>query len=369
MLQWLRQWWQRLGFGGQPNVPTTQVIARAARWQQRLRWMAWVVPVLISVIVYLVVWYRLVLPNQSVTEIQQASNLIFFAAIGSLVIGIFIYQVQIILAQQVATSAELERKVEERTRHITEVMQKLDEQNQSLRLLDKQKSEFVALVSHELRAPLTNINGGLEVLFARDKQLSPNTRATLELVAAEANRLTHFVETILNISAMEAQQLPVITGPVSVEAVVKHVTGQFAQLPVERVALSLPPDLPLVLADEHYLQSVLFHLVDNALKYAPESLLSISAKLSENWVEIRVQDRGPGVSPEASARLFRMFERLEARDSQSVYGYGLGLYMCKQLMQAMQGEIWLDEAEKPGATFVVDVLTWRNLILPDSEVV
>jgi signal transduction histidine kinase len=369
MLQKFQQLRDRFALSSQAEPPTTEVIARAARWQQRLRWMAWVVPVLISIIVYMLVWYRLILPNQSTGELQQASNIIFLAAIASLVVGIFIYQVQIILAQQVATSEELERKVEERTRHITDVMQKLDEQNQALRLLDKQKSEFVALVSHELRAPLTNINGGLELLFARDKQLSSNSRSTLDLVAAEAARLTHFVETILNVSAMESGQLPAQPGPVNVEAVIRHVAGQFSQTPASQLVLAIPPDLPPVLADEHFLQSVVFHLVDNALKYAPESTITILATTREGWVEIRVRDRGIGVSPQAAKRLFHMFERLDARDSQSVYGYGLGLYMCKQLMRAMQGEIWLDEAETPGATFVVDILTWRDQVLPDSEAV
>lgn len=339
--------------------PPVESIQSARKWQYRLRWLAWVVPVVISLGTYAVVWYQLVLPSQTIADLQRASNAIFISALAALVVGIFIYQIQLVLSQQVATSAELERKVEERTRHITEVMTQLDEQNRALRALDQQKSEFVTLISHELRAPLTNINGGLELLLSRDPDLSTSSRETLGLVTAEAARLTRFVETILNVSAIESGQLPTIIGPVSVAKVVRHVVGQFQTLPANRLVIAISDDLPPAMADEHYLQSVIFHLVDNAIKYAPDGSVWITAVPHEAHIQIRVTDSGPGVSPEDAARLFTMFERLNARDSQLVYGYGLGLYMCKRLMQALNGDIWLDSEMTPGATFVLRLPGWQ----------
>jgi signal transduction histidine kinase len=354
---------QSLAEVSEPATQTT--LAQARRWQRWLRWLAWLVPVAISVGVYAVVWYGLVLPGQSLVGLREAANIIFISALVALVLGIFIYQIQIIFAQQVAASADLERKVQERTEHITQVMLKLDEQNKALVALDQQKSEFVTLVSHELRAPLTNINGGLELLLSREHDLSPRTRNTLELVVAEAERLTHFVETILNISALESGQLPVVTGPVSVPAAIRHVLGQFSNLPASTVTTNLDSNLPLVLADERFLQSVLFHLVDNAVKYAPHSPILLQVQVVDKQIEIRVKDEGPGIAPEAAAQIFNRFERLDARDSQSVYGYGLGLYMCKLIASALKGDIYLESTSGKGATFVVCLPVW----VEDSHII
>lgn len=344
----------------QPAVdrPADEVIATARLWLRWLRWLAWLLPVAISVGVYVYVWYALVIPGDTVAELREANTTLLYGAVASLLVGLFIYQIQLVLSQQVAASAELEKKVEERTRHITEVMTKLDEQNKALLALDTQKSEFVTLVSHELRAPLTNINGGLELLLSREQDLSPRTRTTLRLITAEAQRLTHFVETILDVSAMESGQLPVVIGPVSVGAVIRHVVGQFPSLPAGRLTTDVETDLPMALADEHYLQSVVFHLVDNALKYAPDNPVQVTGRAGGGWVEVRVADRGPGVPAEAAARLFDKFERLDARDSQTVYGYGLGLYMCKRIANALNGDIKLESAEGQGATFIVRIPAW-----------
>lgn len=359
----------RLGQSQSVNQETTdRAIARAKRWQVRLRWLAWLLPIAISVVVYAFVWYGLVLPGQTLVELRQASTIVFVSALVSLVIGIFIYQIQIILAQQVATSVDLEHKVQERTQHITEVMLQLDNQNKSLVALDKQKSEFVTLVSHELRAPLTNINGGLELILSRDQDLSARTRSTLGMVAAEAERLTHFVETILNVSVMEAGQLPVVLGPVAVPATIRHVVGQFGSLSPDRLITEINPHLPLVLADERFLQSVLFHLVDNALKYAPNSPIWISVQDQAGRVEITVKDKGPGVSTEAAARIFNMFERFESQDSQSVYGYGLGLYMCKRIMQALNGDLRLESSPGQGATFRLYLPIWVDDLPMDEQI-
>ncbi len=338
--------------------PAEEVISTARRWQRVLLWSAWLIPIGLSIGTYAVVWYGVVLPGRSIAELQQASRIIFYGALASIIVGIFIYQIQSILAQQVATSSDLERKVAERTGHLTEVMLKLEEQNSALLALDQQKSEFVTLVSHELRAPLTNINGGLELLLSRDHDLSPRTRETLELVVAEAGRLTHFVETILNISTLESGRLPVILEPVGVEAAIKHVIGQFSKLSAGRLAADIEPELPPVLADERYMQSVIFHLVDNALKYAPTGPVQVSAYRNGDYMSVCVKDAGPGIPPALAARLFSKFERLGAQDSQSVYGYGLGLYMCKRIMEVLKGNISLKPGNEPGATFEITLPVW-----------
>lgn len=326
-----------------------------------LRWLAWLLPVTLSLGVYAFVWYRIV-RGQDAPGLQQANNLLLYGLVASSLIGIFIYQMQLILAQQVAASAELESKVEERTAHLTAALGQLDRQNQALLALDQQKSEFVTLVSHELRAPLANINGGLELLLSQERDLPTRARDSLRLVASEGQRLTHFVETILDVSALESGQLPIESGPASVAAAIHRAADQF--LPGEppgRLTTQVPAGLPSARADERYLQSVIFHLVDNALKYAPAGPVTVAAQqASDGWIELRVSDCGRGLSAQETALLFTKFERLNALDSQAVYGHGLGLYMCRRIVEACHGEITVESIEGKGTTFLVRLPIWRE---------
>jgi signal transduction histidine kinase len=345
------------------NTPPARVSATARKWSRWLWWMAWLLPVALSLGVYLFVW-RGVARGLPAADVQQADNLLLIGLVVSTLVGVFIYQVQIILARQLAASAELERRVEERTRHLRQALEQLDRQNQELLALDQQKSEFVTLVSHELRSPLASINGGLELLLRREQDLPPRAREALGLVAAEGQRLTHFVRTILDVSALESGQLPLELGPASLAAPVRRVGEGFASShAAQRLSLDIPDDLPLVLGDERYLQSVIFHLVDNALKYAPEGAVTVAAQACpDGWVELRVSDQGPGLPPEAEARLFEKFERLSAKDSQAVYGHGLGLYMCRRIVEACSGEIRAEATPKDGrgASFVVRLPAWQE---------
>ena len=127
---------------------------------------------------------------------------------------------------------------------------------------------------------------------------------------------------------------------------------QLVHLPgLGRIRWQAPPNLPYLLADEHALTSVLFHLLDNALKYAPEGEITISAAPVDSQVCVRVMDSGPGVPPDAIPLLFDRFYRLNSEDSQTVYGHGLGLYIVRRLVEAMGGSIEVSNRPEGGACF------------------
>jgi signal transduction histidine kinase len=248
-------------------------------------------------------------------------------------------------------NAQLEEKVAERTRGLQEAYQKLEEQNRLLQALDQLKSDFVSMVSHELRTPLTNLHGGLELLLARPDR-RPEDRLAMQLMKSEVQRLTHFVENVLNLSALQAGRLTVHLEPVDLSLLVKDVLQSLGRLPgVERIQIAFPPDLPMVLADESFLHSVLSQLLDNALKYAPEGPIVVDATVLRNRIRVRVTDRGPGIPAEKLHLLFSRFQRLDARDSQSVYGYGLGLYLSRQLMRAQKSDLHYETPPEGGARF------------------
>ena len=249
-------------------------------------------------------------------------------------------------------NAQLEIKVAEKTRSLSDAYAQLARQNEELKELDRLKSEFVALVSHELRAPLTNIAGGMELVLALGSDLGPRTRERLGLVQTEVRRLGRFVETILDLSALEAGRLPLTIAPASVTQLARSLQAQLADTPSgPRLRLDLPAGLPPVLADERALASVLFHLVDNALKYAPEGAVLIRAEAEAGQVRVSVSDQGPGIPREQRAAIFERFQRLNAGDAQAVYGHGLGLYMVQQLLRAQGSDIAVDDAPGGGARF------------------
>lgn len=247
-------------------------------------------------------------------------------------------------------NAELEARVEERTHTLREAYTRLEDQNRQLQELDGLKTDFVSMVSHELRTPLNNLGGGLELMLSRARA-SQADRATMQLMQQEILRLARFVENILNLSALEAGRFELRPLPLSLSVAAEEVLRKRFGAGQERIVNDISPDLPLVLTDEAALHSVLHHLIDNALKYAPEGPVIIRAALEHGSVRVEVRDQGPGIPEDKRHLLYRKFQRLEARDSQSVYGYGLGLYLSRRLLEAMQSDLSYESPPQGGACF------------------
>ena len=125
-----------------------------------------------------------------------------------------------------------------------------------------------------------------------------------------------------------------------------------------RLKLQLPAGLAPVEADGRAVSSVLFHLIDNALKYAPAGVVLIDAYADPEAVVLRVSDNGPGIPEEERERVFEMFHRLDSSDSREIYGHGLGLHLVKRLVEAMAGEVRIEEAPGGGARVLVRLKLW-----------
>lgn len=248
---------------------------------------------------------------------------------------------------------DLENKVSEKTANLTAAYLQLEQQNLRLRELDKLKSDFVSMVSHELRSPLTNISGGIELSLADGNTLPERVNQNLTLVQSEIQRLTRFVETILDLSALEAGRLPLYPAPLDLQDLLQTVQRQLSHQPeAARVRWSLPPNLPPLLADEQALTSVLFHLLDNAFKYAPTGTIAVTAAADQQGhIQIQVADEGPGIPLEVIPMLFDRFYRSNPKDAQTVYGHGLGLYIVQRLLEAMNGTIRVENRPQGGACF------------------
>jgi signal transduction histidine kinase len=291
-------------------------------------------------------------------------EIIIFGLLGPLCIGLIIIWMRHLMASERKTAAEihalnreLENKVAERTAALEQRNTELDKANHELQKLDEMKSEFVSLVSHELRAPLTAINGGLEVALQSADSLSPESRRTLEAMMDESARLTRFVQTILDVSRLEAGRITLNLGPVPVAPIlyrsVEVILG--TRRPVK---WNLPAKIPPVWADEIHYEQILRNLLLNADKYSPPKMpIEIDVHVNASYVLVQVIDHGAGIPINVQEKIFERFQRGQSGES-APPGWGLGLYFAKKLTEAQNGELilhspaWL-ELDAPGSSFSI----------------
>jgi PAS domain S-box-containing protein len=211
------------------------------------------------------------------------------------------------------------------------------------------KDEFLSLISHELRTPITTIYGGARLLGSRGDALDDESRReVLADIEQETDRLRRIVEDLLVLSRLEYDQ-PIMTEPVLVQRIAERVADA-ARKRGRRVDINVPSDFDAVAADATYLEQVLRNLVSNADKYSPAgSPILITARHLNGEALISVLDEGRGVPVDEADRIFDRFYRSEQNDSH-IGGAGIGLAVCRRLIEAQSGRIWAGPRESGGLT-------------------
>ncbi len=312
-------------------------------------------------------------------------EILIFAFIGPVAVAFTLGWVTRLVAGYQATSDALlaanrglEQSVAERTRNLQTTTDELAATNRELSLandelrqLDRLKSEFVSLVSHQLRAPLTNINGALELVAEDAAQLPAPSRRTLEILASESERLSNLIQTILDVSRIESGRLTPRLGPVAVEPLLMRTfRSAMAAQPDRSWSVSVSPALPPAWADEVLLEEVARNLVENAIRYSPpDGAIEVEVDAADGTIRVSVSDHGPGIPLDEQSKVFRSFHRVDA-DESTVAGYGLGLYFADKLTRAQDGRIWVespihDDPSGPGARFTFTLQIAGEE--PDSE--
>jgi PAS domain S-box-containing protein len=221
--------------------------------------------------------------------------------------------------------------------------------------LDELKDEFIGLVSHELRTPLTVINGCLStVLTEWDRLPSGEAQQLLRDAVLESESLSYLVENLLELSRVQARQLALYTEPTDIKTIVRETLNKIKrQAPSHQFVISIPDELQLINADPLRIERILYNLLDNAAKYSPPgSQIKVSAKAESERLVIGVSDHGKGLSPSEQARIFSPFQRLEDSRPDRARGIGLGLLVCRRLVEAHGGEMWVESKKGKGSTFL-----------------
>jgi two-component system sensor histidine kinase KdpD len=241
--------------------------------------------------------------------------------------------------------AEVARQGEERSAWLMEKAKKAELEAESERL----RSSLLSSVSHDFRTPLTTIVGSAGALLEKDELAkSPKTRELLENIQAEGERLSHLVQNLLETTRLESGAVHLEKEKYPLEEVVGSVLERLKKSIQDRkVKVDIPENLPLVPIEATLIEQVLTNLLENAVRHTPrQSALEISAGAEGDAVVVTVADHGPGLKTDELERVFDKFYH-----DPSSPGAGLGLAICRAVVNAHGGRIWAENRKGGGAVF------------------
>lgn len=218
----------------------------------------------------------------------------------------------------------------------------------SERELDRMKSSLISTVSHELRTPLAAIKGYASTLLAEDVRWDESAqREFLTIISQEADRLSHLVNNLLDLSRLEAGSLKLSLQPCDAQSLIWSAAGQMHLPSTLRLEVEVEENLPPLYVDRLRLETVIRNLLDNAVKYAgAEATIRIEVRKEGENVVFRVHDDGPGIPVSERERIFESFYRVESGLTRTASGAGLGLSICHGLVRAHGGNIWVETPPK-----------------------
>ncbi len=259
-------------------------------------------------------------------------------------------------------SQELERRVQEATAELVEQNELLRRQAIALEQASATKSQFLANISHELRTPLQAIIGYTQLLLQQQRvakqTLAEGALTKLERVDSNARHLLGVINDLLDITRIEAGSMPLHLETFSMASLIDEVFEEVEPLIARsrlRVSRRVDPDLGEVRSDRKKLKQVVLNLLSNALKFTPEGLVMVQARLDGGGHEalIEVADTGIGIGAEDQVRIFEEFQQADSSLTRHYGGTGLGLPICKRLVEMLGGTIALVSTPGSGSTFSV----------------
>jgi PAS domain S-box-containing protein len=243
--------------------------------------------------------------------------------------------------------------VRETSDQLAEALESQRAANANLEKLDRTKTEFLSIVSHEFRTALTGIQGFSELI--RDGGLEPDeVRAYGGYIFNDADRINRLIGDMLDLDRMESGRMSMRTGDVDINEVLTEAmarAGSAAASPIEFKA-DLDPRLPIVVGDRDRLIQVVSNLVNNAIKYSPDGgTVTMSTRSEGGYALVSVTDTGLGIPPDEIGHVFERFRRVRSGAAQSIPGTGLGLTIVKQIVEMHGGKIWVESAVGHGSGF------------------
>ena len=272
------------------------------------------------------------------------------------------------LQDRVATAT---MDLQQRVQDLDQAREELQTSYEKLSELDKLKSQFLSIASHELKTPITAMSGFVQIAVRRVKRRlaagqppadewkkdETTLLEQLEVVQRQTGKLARLVDELLDVSRIESGRLELRVTDVDLPELVAEVMRRHQLMTTKHeLRLSYDPDGKLdVPADRDHLEQVLNNLIGNAMKYSPDGgAIEVDvSRLGAHEIELRIADHGIGIQPEELARVFGLFYRSPDRLARDVGGMGLGLFITKEIVDRHKGRIWADSEVGKGTTFHV----------------
>jgi signal transduction histidine kinase len=240
---------------------------------------------------------------------------------------------------------------------IQEKSYELETANETLKELDRLKSDFVSNVSHELRTPLTAIKGAVDLLLREvPGRLNESQTHYLTRLRSNTQHLAGLINDLLDLSKIEDGKIELDAGRVSLGGLVHEVMESVKPMAAEKpvlIEVNVPEPSVLVWADRDKVTQVLMKLIGNAIKFTPPQgkVTVSSSKNGTEWAQISVNDSGPGISADECQKIFQKFYQVSENGGSKPKGTGLGLAISKALVELHGGKIWVESEPGHGSTF------------------
>jgi signal transduction histidine kinase len=236
-----------------------------------------------------------------------------------------------------------------------EINSKLQESNQKLNEMDKKKDEFISISSHELKTPVTVIKGFSQLL--KDKKISLNKKKRdyyLDLIDQNTTRLNNFIFELVDSSRLDLGKLTIKSEPVDVPFLSNEIKTEMEQLIKNKKLKSvfkIEKKLPKIIGDEERILQVVRNFITNAVKYTDKGSVFFNIYKSGDYIQFEVKDTGRGIPKDKQKFIFSKFYQVDSSFTREFGGSGLGLSICKGLVENMKGKIGFESVEGKGSTF------------------
>ncbi len=220
----------------------------------------------------------------------------------------------------------------------------------------RMKTEFVGIVSHQLRSPLTNLKFALELLMSgRLKESGEDEMEYLKILRENIQRMNDLINSLLLISRLETGDLPLNKTEVSLTDIVKNLVSKFqpfAEASNITIKLNIAKDIPNVFGDSLWLEQAVKNLIDNGIRYIKgKGEVNIQIKQNNRMIEFSIADSGVGIPKEEQKYIFQKFFRSKNAVRNQTGGSGLGLHITKRILEIFGGKVWFESQENKGTTF------------------
>lgn len=268
---------------------------------------------------------------------------------------------------------DLELQVAKRTEELENKTAELEHANRELKKLDELRSAFLANMSHELRTPLNSIIGYTDLLLdGVDGDINEEQDTSLTKVHNNAKNLLKLINHILDMSRIESGKMEIHLGEVDLQDIIERVVSSLSPLINKKnltVKMKFEDSLPFVYADPDMVRQIITNLLDNAVKFTSEGYITLSAGSSgagvesnqpAEFIEVCISDTGTGIKEEDFVELFNMFRPLDLSATRPHGGVGLGLSICKRLVEMLNGNIWVKSKHGEGSKFYFTLPVYKN---------